>query len=73
MPARRKTSIEMERANIATAVRRGIRLKYGLAATEEINDVLFTILDDFDEALAAGKPYVFDLATVMDDIKRLTA
>lgn len=70
--ARRKTPIEQERANMAAAVRTAIRLRYRIAANDEINDVLWPLMDEFDAAMAAGEEFVFDLSDLIDDTKRLT-
>ncbi len=56
---------------MAKSIRSFIRLKYSVAADEEINDVLWDILDEYDTALAAGKPFKFALSAVADRIKRL--
>ena len=71
MPARRKTGTELERMSAAKAIRSVIRLKYSIAADEEINRVLFDILDEFDAALASGKGFELSLSDIINDIKRL--
>ena len=73
MPARRKTGPELERHFAAKAIRSVIRLKYSIAAEEEINKVLFNVLDEFDAALAAGEPFDLSLSKIIDDVKRLPA
>ena len=57
---------------MAKSIRSFIRLKYSVAADEEINDVLWNILDEYDAALAAGKPFVFKLSELVERTKRLT-
>jgi hypothetical protein len=69
--ARRKTPQELERQELAKAARSMIRLKYAIAADEEINEVLFDILDRFDEAMAAGLPFEFKLSELTDHVQRL--
>ncbi len=56
---------------MAKSIRSFIRLKYSVAADEEINDVLWNILDEYDAALAAGKPFVFKLSELVERTKRL--
>ena len=73
MPSRRKTQIELERGFAAKSIRSVIRLKHSLAAEEEINEKLYDFLEDFDEAIAAGKSYEFSLAEIINDVKRLPA
>ena len=60
--ARRKTKQELERQAFAKAVRSRINLKYSIAAMEEINDVLWDLMEKWDTALAQGEPFEFDLA-----------
>ena len=69
--ARRRTSQELERQEMAKSIRSFIRLKYSVAADEEINDVLWDILDEYDAALASGKPFVLKLSSLVDRTKRL--
>ena len=71
MPARRKTEIELERQAASKAIRQVIRLKHALEADREINDRLYDFLADFDKAIAAGRPFEFTLAEIIDDVKRL--
>ena len=68
---RRKTGQELERAEMAKSVRSFIRLKYAIAADEEINEVLWDILEEYDIALASGKPFKFKLSELVDRTKRL--
>ena len=56
---------------MAKSIRSFIRLKYSIAADEEINGVLWDILDEYDAALAAGKPFNFRLSKLIDRTKRL--
>ncbi len=56
---------------MAKSIRSFIRLKYSIAADEEINGVLWDILDEYDAALAAGKPFNFRLSKLIDATKRL--
>ena len=69
--ARRRTAQELERQEMAKSIRSFIRLKYSVAADEEINDVLWNILDEYDAALAAGQPFDFALGELANRIKRL--
>ena len=73
MPSRRKTQIELERMAASKAIRQVIRLKHAIEADREINERLYNFLEDFDEAIAAGKSYEFSLAEIIDDVKRLPA
>ena len=68
---RRKTKQELERAELAKAIRNYIRLKYSMAADEEINEVLWDILEEYDVALASGKAFKFKLSELVDRTKRL--
>ena len=56
---------------MAKSIRSFIRLKYSIAADEEINKVLWDILDEYDAALAAGTPFNFKLSKLIDATKRL--
>ncbi|KKM02959.1 hypothetical protein LCGC14_1779170 [marine sediment metagenome] len=69
--ARRKTTQEAERFALAKSIRSFVRLKYALAADEEINEVLFDILDQYDAALGAGEAFDFSLSELVDSTKRL--
>ncbi len=69
--ARRKTKEELERQALAKAVRASSRVKYAIAADEEINEVLWPILDEWDTALGSGEAFEFDLAELSGSIKRL--
>ena len=68
---RRKTGQELERAELAKSVRSFVRLKYAIAADEEINEVLWDILEEYDTALAKGKAFKFKLSELVDRTKRL--
>ena len=63
---RKRTKTEVERAKIAKAVRTAVRLKHSVAADEEINEVLPVVLKEFDQAIAAGKPFELDVRSVFD-------
>lgn len=52
---RKKTPVEMEKANIAKTTRTLVRLKHSLAADEEINTVLPDTISEFDKAVARGE------------------
>ena len=69
---RRKTAQELERFELAKAIRSFIRLKFAMAADEEINDTLWDVLDEYDAALAAGLPFTFELGELVNRFKRLT-
>lgn len=68
----KKTDIEMERQRIAKITRALIRLKYSLAADEELNRVLPDQLQQFDKALQDGDllsfpPLIEAAKGVLDD------
>ena len=68
---RRKTDLELERMQMAKSIRMFIRLRYSIAADEEINDVLWDIMDRYDLALATGEAFDFSLSELVDSAKRL--
>lgn len=63
---KRKDRVEMERAKIAKAVRNAVRLKHSLLADEEINERLPAVLEQFDRAIVAGKPFELNVASVLN-------
>jgi hypothetical protein len=64
---RRRTTIEVRRAQVAKTLRTAIRLKHSLAADEEINEVLPTVLADLDRAVQQGLPWELSLGKVLDE------
>ena len=67
---KKKTPIEMKRYRAAKITRNLIRLKYSLAADEEINEVLSDRLSSFDEAILQGelKELQADLTEVLKEL-----
>ncbi len=63
---RKLTKAQREKARLLKAARSAIRLKYSLAADEEIQVRLPEIEDKIDQALAAGEAYVLDIQSVLE-------
>lgn len=63
---KRKSDIELARAERADIVRTITRLKYRILANREINEVLSDSLDDFDRQVSNGELPVLDLPEVLD-------
>lgn len=59
------TGTEQEWANIKKSVRAAIRLKYQLAADEEINRVLPEVQDLYAKALLERRPFELDTDTLL--------
>ena len=66
---RQKDKTEVQKTRALKSARTAIRLKHSLLADEEINEVLPEIEDAFDEAVALGKPYKLDVASVFEEKK----
>lgn len=50
----KKTKVELEKDKIAKVTRAMIRLKHSIKADEEINEVLFDRLAEFEKGLQSG-------------------
>ncbi len=63
---RKQTKAQREKARLLKAARAAIRLKYSLAADDEINDRLPDIEAEIDKALATGEVFVLDVQSVLE-------
>ena len=64
----RKSKIEMERAKLLKLYRSMIRAKHALAADEEINETLPRVEEAFNKAVAMGKPFQIEAASVFKKV-----
>jgi len=64
-----KTEYDRERAKLIKAVRSTIRLKHSLVADDELNEILPTILANYDKALQSGKPYELATLSLLSEIE----
>lgn len=53
----KKTEVEMARLRALKTFRAAIRLKYALMAEEEINETLPAVEEEFNRAVAEGRPF----------------
>ena len=66
---RKKDPVEFARQKNAKVLRTAIRLKHSLLADAEINDELSKMEKQFDKAVAHGKPFVVDTASILKAVK----
>jgi len=62
----RKDKVDLERTTVTKTVRTAIRLKHSIAADEEINAALPQVLEQFERAVAEGRPFQLEVGSVFE-------
>lgn len=63
------TELESRKASLLKAFRTAIRLRYSLAADEEIRRLLPELEQRIDLAIQSGEPFELDVASIFSEVE----